>query len=387
MQQLLYFNIDIIYLLINIIMLATFYFCGKNISNGKNYLQNAIICIIIYSLGLGLRYGRGWDYKHYIDVYQHDLEETEIIFTYFNVFLKSIGVGPHYFFLVYNFIEIICALVFLMPYKKYATYIFPLFMIATLHLNEYSIRQGLAFSFIFLSLYLFFRFYGKFENFIKNSRLFCLFLVCIVIAYGIHSIALITILWMLSFALIIKKPLPYKVTIFAFVLVSYVFQNMFDFSGLNNIFFFMANQNEKYAQYIENSDFWFGSEGFNDRYTRNPIVKVFETFSNISLFYLGYKVIINRFQADRQIITLYNVFVTGTIAQKFFQNFEILNRVCGTGAMFWCIPLGIVLYYYKDFNKYRLWLFLLIWWSYEYLKYLFICGDMCHFLWETNYFL
>ena len=170
------------------------------------------------------------------------------------------------------------------------------------------------------------------------------------------------------------------------MLSSYVFQNMFDLSGLNSIFSFMANQNEKYAQYIENSDIWFGAEGFSDRYTRNPIVKIFETLGNASLFYLGYNVINNHFQTNKQIITLYNVFVIGTIVQKFFQNFEILNRVCGTGVLFWFIPLGLILYYHRDFYKYRLWLFLLIWWSYEYLKYLFMCGDMCHFLWETNYF-
>ena len=41
MQQSLYFNIDIIYLLVNFIMLATFYVCGKNISNGKTYSKNA----------------------------------------------------------------------------------------------------------------------------------------------------------------------------------------------------------------------------------------------------------------------------------------------------------------------------------------------------------
>ena len=386
MQQLLYFNIDIIYLFVNFLMLITFYVCGKNISSGKTYAKNAIICIIIYSLCLGLRYGRGWDYNHYIDVYKYDLEETEVIFTYFNIFLKYIGVGPHYFFLIYNLIEIICALVFLYPYKKFAQYIFPLFMIATLHLNEYSIRQGLAFSFVFLSLYLFFHFYDNFKSFIKQKKIFLLFITSVVLAYGIHSVTIITLLWVLLFAIFIRKPLPYKITILAFVLSSYVFQNMFDLSGLNSIFSFMANQNEKYAQYIENSDIWFGAEGFSDRYTRNPIVKIFETLGNASLFYLGYNVINNHFQTNKQIITLYNVFVIGTIVQKFFQNFQILNRVCGTGVLFWFIPLGLILYYHRDFYKYRLWLFLLIWWSYEYLKYLFMCGDMCHFLWETNYF-
>lgn len=385
MQQSLYFNIDIIYLLVNFIMLATFYVCGKNISNGKTYSKNVIICIIIYTLCLGLRYGRGWDYNHYIDVYKYNLEETEIVFTYFNIFLKKIGVGSHYFFLVYNLIEITCAFVFLYPFKKFARYIFPLFMIATLHLNEYSIRQGLAFSFVFLSLFLFFRFYDKLKGFVKHYKIFLLLIVCIAIAYGIHSVTIITLSWIFVFAIFIKKPLPYKITIFAFILASYVFQNMFDFSALNGIFSFMADQNEKYAQYIENSDIWFGAEGFNESYTRNPIIKIFETLGNMSLFYLGYKVVSNHFKTNRQVITLYNVFVIGSIAQKFFLNFEILNRVCGTGVLFWCLPLGLILYYYRDFYKYRLWLILLIWWSYEYLKYLFMCGDMCHFLWETNY--
>lgn len=387
MNNLFYFNIDVVYLFVNAVMLITFCISGRNISNNQSYIRNAAMCVIVYALGLGLRYGRGFDYFHYIDIYNFDLEESQVVFTAFNTFLKFIGVDQYYIFLVYNFIEMGCAMVFLYPFRKYACFIFPLFMIATRHLNENNIRQGFAFSFVFLCLYVFFKFYEDLNAFSKHSKILILFLVCIYIAYGIHSVAIISILWITSFAIFIKKPLPYLWTIIAFILASYVFQNMFDFSVANNLLSFMASQDDKFSAYVERSDEWFSSDAVADRYTRNPIVKVAETLGNVSLFYLGYKLIIKRFAGDRQIITFYNVFVVGSIIQKFFMNFEIINRVSGTGSLFWCIPLGLVLYYRKDFrtSKYRMLLLFLIWYSYEYLKYLFICGDMCKFLWDTPY--
>lgn len=388
MNHLFYFNIDLVYLLVNAIILITFCICGRNISNNKSYVRNAFMCILIYSLGLGLRYGRGFDYFHYIDIYNYDLEETQVVFTLFNTLLKSIGVGQYYIFVVYNFIEMACAMVFLFPFRRYAYWAFPLFMIATRHLNEYTIRQGFAFSFVFLLLYFFFKHFDNLKAVLKNAKFLILIGACLFVAYGIHSVAIITILWVTSFAIFIKKPLPYLWTIIALILASYVFQNMFDFSFANNLLAFMASQDDKFSQYVENSVQWFSADAASDRYTRNTIVKVAETFGIVSLFYLGSKVIKRRFSDNRQIITLYNVFVCGTILQKFFMNFEIVNRVSGTASLFWCIPLALVLYYRNDFktSKDKVLLFFLIWWSYEYLKYLFMCGDMCQFLWDTPYF-
>ena len=388
MNHVFYFHIDLVYLFVNAVMLITFCVCGRNVSNNKSYIGNAFLCALIYSLCLGLRYGRGFDYFHYIDIYNYNLEETQVVFTQFNNFLKYIGVGEHYIFVVYNFIEMACSMVFLYPFRKYAYWVFPLFMMATRHLNEYTIRQGFAFSFVFLLLFFFFKYFNHLKKILKNVKFLLLFGTCLFVAYGIHSVAIITILWIISFAIFIKKPLPYLWTIIAFVLASYIFQNMFDFSVANNLLSFMASQDEKFSYYVENSDKWFTADSAADRYTRNPVVKIAETLGNISLFYWGYKVIVMRFSENRQVITLYNVFVTGSIFQKFFMNFEIINRVSSTGSLFWCIPLALVLHYRSDFkkSKYKILLYFLIWWSYEYLKYLFMCGDMCKFLWDTPYF-
>lgn len=369
-------------------MILTFYVCGRNVSRNRNYIKNALICILVYTLGLGLRFGRGYDYGHYIDVYIFDLEESQFLFTYFNQWLKSIGVGQHYFFLFYNLIEITCAFVFLYPYRKYAKYFFPLFMVATLHLNEYSIRQGLAFSFVFLCFFFYFKCYENGNLNIQKRKYILMSLLCAFVSYGIHSMTLIPLLliFIISF---FRKPISLYVSITGFLLAYYVFQNAFDITGFNQVLTFMANNDQKYSQYIEQSDMWFGASGFDERYNRNPFVKIFETVGNISLLLLAYKIIFKKYMNNRQTITLYNAFAIGIILQKTFMNFEILNRVAGTMSIFWYLPLGLVLYNRNDdiIRSCKILKFLLIWWSYEYLKYLFMCGDFCKFLWDTDFFI
>ena len=145
------FNIDFVYILINILLLLIFYYTGKEIAKGKSYWDNAILCIIAFTLALGLRYGRGDDYFHYQDFYVYGYDEgQQIVFTWINTISKWMGVGSYYCFLVYSFIEIVCAMIFLKRYRKFAQFLFPMFLIAVIHFNEYQIRQALGFSFVFL---------------------------------------------------------------------------------------------------------------------------------------------------------------------------------------------------------------------------------------------
>lgn len=65
-------NIDIIYVLLNLILLFVFTVAGINVSCRRSFWGNAFICSIFFIFIVGSRYGRGNDYLHYASVFIHD---------------------------------------------------------------------------------------------------------------------------------------------------------------------------------------------------------------------------------------------------------------------------------------------------------------------------
>ena len=55
-------NIDIIYVLLNLILLFVFTVAGINVSCRRSFWGNAFICSIFFIFIVGSRYGRGNDY-------------------------------------------------------------------------------------------------------------------------------------------------------------------------------------------------------------------------------------------------------------------------------------------------------------------------------------
>ena len=138
------------------------------------------------------------------------------------------------------------------------------------------------------------------------------------------------------------------------------------------------------ASYADNSDRWFSQEGMDDElYARNPVVLVFEMLGTISLYYFG-QLAVKKYNISG-FVDFYNFFVIGTIILNAFRTLEILNRVGFTFALFWFFPLSIVLYYRKQLMRkpiIKIAGLFLIWWSYDYIKYLIMRGDKTLFLWD-----
>jgi hypothetical protein len=147
-----------------------------------------------------------------------------------------------------------------------------------------------------------------------------------------------------------------------------------------------GDENSKISSYAENADRWFSADAYEDQYTRNPIVKVFETLGNIALLYFGYKDIVKT-KADAWLKTFYNMFIVGTLIQKGFMNLEILNRMGGDTMIFWFIPLAHIIkdrkLILKKTNFFeKIFLIFLLWWLYGYAKYIFFPKEMTLFLWD-----
>lgn len=378
---------DFTYLFFNAVLLFTFFYYGRKIAKGANYWKNALVCIMVYVFVLGARYGRGNDYFHYLSVYKVGLGYEQVLFEWINDFLKWMGVGAHYIFFYYAFVFIVCAMIFLKPYRKYMAYMLPIFLIATLQLEEYQIRQALSYSFVFLYTWKLVEKNSKRKTiFGMNARHIWLALFFL-LATAIHIANSLIIVVITFFYLFLHRLIPLYVSIPVYLVAVYVLSTYADLSFLEKILSFLSRQNERFAQYVERSDIWFSSEGYKTKYVRQNIVMVFEALGNISLFYFSAKTI-KKACNEKWAILMTNMYIFGTIFRQAFIRLELMNRMGNNMMLFFFVPLSIVLYYYKKmkYNFFEKVCFVfLIFWVYDYLKMMLMRDvEKMLFLWDYS---
>lgn len=380
------FEINVLYVILNIILLFVYVYAGINISNGKNYIKNAGLCVTFYSLVYGFRYGRGDDYFHYQDLYLKGYDEgSQILFVLINDTLSFLGVNEYGFFGIYNFIEMTCGMLFLYKYRQYAKFLFPFFFIATIGLNENTIRQGLGYAFVFLCLEHVVNIEKPtLRSITKHKEDVIKIIMLFMMAYSIHSVCGYILVIMILSHLFIKKAIPISISIPVLLFSAYFFSNWFDFSWLNPILAGVAGNDERMAGYIDASDFWFNEEGMNtELYARKPVFLASEMLGTISLYYLG-KLSTEKYNI-KGLVSFYNFFVIGSIVLNAFRSLEILNRIGSSFSLFWFFPLTIIFFYRKKLCTTRLTKvagLMLVWFFYDYFKYLFMRGDNTRFIWD-----
>lgn len=373
---------DFTYIFLNLFMLMIFTFMGYCIQHDsqKRYWTFAMWCVFTFTLVLGLRYGRGNDYMHYIDVYKYDLESNEFLFTSINHLLKSLGVGEHYFFMYYNFLFIVGGLSLLKLFRNIAHVLFPLFVIAFTFFSEFIIRQALGFSFVFLFL----RILLKDTKGMYDYIFLVFFAFC---AFSIHSANVVYLFLFFLLSIFIHQPFKPRLTIPAFFFCSYIFASIVDYSSLTSYFSLLGGMDNKVGEYASDSTVWLSADNDNqEQYLRNPIIKLWQTYGECSLLFLGYKAI--KICNDRKFILTYNVYVVGLMILQSFWTFEFLSRVGYIIYWFWAFPLGLVLHYFSIFWSknftYKILLFGLSFYIYEYLKLLLLRPNgMYKFIWDV----
>lgn len=365
-------------------MLTVFVVTGKCISKDKeNYWKYAIWPIITFTLVLGLRLNRGNDYIHYMQVYQYDLEDKQVLFTSFNHVLKSLGTGPHWIFIWYSGAFILGAMFFLKRIREYASFVFPLFLIAFITFSEYMIRQAFGYSFVFLFLAFMFD-----DEMPKIKRWGCMAL-CFWLSYNIHSANAITCMVSVGLFYFVRFPLKPRYTIPMYLLATLYLQKNFDFSYLNGLLSFLGDQSDKFSAYTDNSDRWFSNDAKEVIYDRKPFIKLLQTMGDCSLIYLSY--VCMKLKPNKKISFFYNTFVIGAIITQCFYSLEILRRMGEIMYWYWAFPLAYYLYnakyIFRNFiSKEQIFKCLslaLLFYVYEYFKYLFLRVDnMYKFLWD-----
>lgn len=379
------FSLDLDYLFVTILLVFVYYFAGNNISKGDKFWQNSILCVVSMIFAMGVRYGRGYDYLHYIDVYKYNLEDRQLLFSWINQVLKCIKTQPFEIFAYYAIPFSVFSLILLSRYKIYAKYLFPLFVVGWLQIEESTIRQILGFSFGFV--YLFYLFKIDFNNIRKalKLRLLALCVVFLICSFSIHSANVITLAFITVVYLFIKKPIDYKITIPLYLVGALVISRMNDTSFLNPFLTLLSSQDDKFSQYASNADIWFGKAGYSERYTANFIIRFFDITSCCGIFFLGYKLLAMLQNLDKSIVGLYNVYVLGSIFYVSFANYELINRITRYFYAFWVFPVALIFYYRKDLIKdstsqiaYVSCFGVFIY----FLRYLFLKGDQTLFLWD-----
>lgn len=397
------FNFDFTYDAINLILFVAMIWVGKIVSKRKNYWGPCFIIIVMFTLIEGARYGRGVDYLHYLDVFNYNLEDNQVLFTSINNFLKILGVTAEGAFFFYAFPFIWGGLTLMKPMRKYAMYMFPLFLMSTIAIHESFPRQAFSLSFVFFYL-------AKLNNILENSshkkiiikqwaELFILALV----AYSIHSIAIVGIFVSTLAMIFLKRPFPWIFSVPILLLGKFVISKSFDFSYLNGLLQFLGSSNEKFSGYVDNADMWFSADAMNDAYNRNIIIELLEAFGCCSLAYLGNKLLLkakeNKNNINEQVkmgaillgnhynlyVSLFNISIIGLVILETFYDLEIVRRVAYCWSIFWFVPVSLILYYRKSkiFSNFdRLLMFGFFFWVWEYIRFLFVWQDVPMFIWD-----
>lgn len=374
------------YVGLNLFLLLVFFLIGRNISKGGNYWKNAIWAILFFVLIFGSRYARGNDYFHYVDVYIYDLEPTQRLFTWFNDFLKWLGVGPHYIFFVYAIPFVTSAMVLMEPMKKYAAWMFPLFIVANTMFEEYVIRQALSYSFVYLFMWeLVFHDEHKMR---KKVPFLLLYFAC---ATSIHSANSLIMVLFATLYLFVRKPVSILITVPLYIFFSYIFPTLFDINNVAPIFNFLSDTGDaKFEAYNETIGFWTNTEREGaEGYLRKPIIKFLESYGNIALIILGTKLFKENKDLCKNYLAFFNLYIIGTYLGKAFMTLEIFRRMGDIMMYTWFVPLGLVMYYF-NFKKekiiYKIVSFGLVFWAWDYYRLMFKKGEMIHFMWDViNY--
>lgn len=378
------FNFDLDYFLLNLFPAIIKINNNNKLSFGRKKEKYIWICFIVFTFVLGSRYLRGNDYLRYQHTFLYDDDESQIIFTAINRFLRGIGIGKYYFLYIYSIPFIVCALTFMKNLKIYARYLFPAFLLSFIFFNEYCIRQALGFSFVFMYMYYLF----EKDNTLKNENvykkwIFCLFYA--ILAYGIHSvnalsIAIITIIYIFSFTTI-----SWKLSILGYIFAAFFFMSFFDWSYLENALMLIGGISDKFSAYTNRGVLFFSENAFQEDYSRSTLGQLCSAISHCSLFYLGDKTIRSKCNS-RMFYTLFNVYVVGTIFDIGFWNFELIRRVFDPMLSFWCFIFSFVLVHRKEmqYSVFDNLLLLMIPLSFirDYLSYLLERGDMTLFIWD-----
>ncbi len=329
-----------VFILLRILLCVSLFFAGRKISFAQSkdsiiFKEESMICILLYALIEGLRYGRGIDFDHYRKLYENafklrnywDEETIEPFFQIVNKTINYLGFPYYLMFSIYSSFLIISCFSFIRNHKKVAVYILPFFFFSTIGQSENLIRQFFAFSIILYSFNYLFN-----DDWIKFSLLMTL-------AFFTHNSSLVVLPFVIIFKFI-KNPFGNLYVILSLYCISWLINS--NFWSSNYEYFNLLEKIGYYERYATNSEVWFSGEQQHSLNSSNWFyIRIF--LFNVGIISVGY-LIKERF-SNYNFSFFYGLFVIGAIFQMPTANIELLNRLNLYFYVFWFVVLSYILYF------------------------------------------
>ena len=310
---------------------------GSNNSSKSStkYWIHALFPIIIISIITGCRFW-GADYIWYKYQFEHledsamaELQKSQPAFYLLNRILWLLGFNYVGVYCVYSCIYFIGVFFLLSNYGKYSKYMYLLSLFAYLGFATGIIRQGLSIGILLISIPF------------LNAKRYILFFACSLLAFLVHSTAIVFVVILIFFKFYFKKIIPVYISIPCYIFITFIF-NPGDISIIQKVTSYLSFISPVFAGYTDNSDLWFSEDAIRDVYTQSTYATIFESLFVCSIFYLGY--ISLKVKSNDKILYIYNYVVVGYIILKMFFNYELLRRIGTPMTMLYPIPLGYSLY-------------------------------------------
>jgi len=318
------------------ILFIVYVFWGKNIAkkSGSAFWKAAIIPILLFVCITGSRYGWGNDFLWYRVQYEFAIyDSTQIAFNWLNHSLTFIGLNYVGAFMVYAFIFITCAFIFLRAYKESSIYMYCFLVPATMYISCHTIRQGIGIAFVFLVCVFF------------HHRKWLFMTLAALIAYYFHSTTMITMATLIGIFFVLRNPIHYWISIPLYLFFAFVF-DVHKVAGIADLLSNFITLDNKFQSYLDSSDKWFGAKAIRDEWIQGTFSLIMSSLFWISLFYLGYRAL--KIRENRLVLYVYNTVVLGAIVERAVYLFEIFRRLTSPMVMFYFVPLGYIFYVYSQ---------------------------------------
>lgn len=361
-------GVDHILLYCTILLLAYVYDrqCRANnniqISNGRNASAVTLFFLgTIFVITEGLRYGRGVDQLgNYGPFYLHCMnakawfQEFETLFVWVNQVVYNIdpfrdALPFGVIFIVYALIFFICLYTYYKDKKKETKLFLVIAILATNYITEWTIRQGVSFSFILLGL-----------HYLEQKR-WKWMLGAMIIAFGIHHGNILAIVLPIVFYYFLNdKVIPWKITVPLFIVLEYtmqvsVFQNFIQaISGYLDL----SSLGGNFGGYMQDNALEHEADAAEE-WTRGTMTQLLTVLFYSSLLLVGAEVC----KKKNKVTYIYNAFVVGIMIFEPFRLAGSITRMFNVLSCLWFIPIAYAIYNYKLINrnnKYVKWAFLVI---------------------------
>ena len=348
-------SVDHILLYCTILLLAYIYDRQCRVINNIHYSCSKDTSVVtLFLLGTffviteGLRYGRGGDQVgNYGPFYLHCLnakawgQQFETLFVWLNQAIYKIdpfrNALPYgIIFVVYALIFFICLYTYYKDKKKETKLFLVIAILATNYITEWTIRQGVSFSFILLGL-----------HYLEQKR-WKWMLGAMIIAFSIHHGNILAIVLPVVFYFFLNdKVIPWKITVPLFIVMEYTMQiSVFqDFVHIISDYLNLSSLDVTLVGYMQDDALAREAEASED-WTRGTVTQLLTVLFYSSVLLVGSEAC----KFNNKMIYIYNAFVVGIMIFEPFRLAGSITRMFVALSCLWFIPLAYALFNYKQLN-------------------------------------